>query len=113
MRRAAVTTDRRSSQTRTSSIWLGRPRASSAPAAGGQKPRGGGSRGKPRLDEMDVARARASARPWDRAVRYGRGQWFVHVKFGAGRVEEVTPDGFIVCLFEDGETRKLIHARPA
>lgn len=77
------------------------------------KKRVGTTRGKPRLDEMAVARARASAKPWDRSVRYGLGSWFVHVKFGAGRVEELTADGFIVCLFEDGEIRKLIHNRPA
>lgn len=89
-----------------------RPVATGKPAASAKKPRAG-TRGKPRLDEMDVARARAVARPWDRSVRYSKGSWFVHVKFGAGRVEELTPDGFIVCLFEDGEIRKLIHARPA
>ncbi len=86
-----------------------------ASGSSAQKPKApsGGARGKHRLDDMEIARARATARPWDRGVRYSTGQWFVHVKFGAGRVEEVTPDGFIVCLFEDGETRKLIHARPA
>ena len=87
------------------------PKAPRAAPAGKKKV--GSTRGKPRLDEMAVARARASAKPWDRAVRYGLGSWFVHVKFGAGRVEELTPDGFIVCLFEDGEIRKLIHDRPA
>jgi O-acetyl-ADP-ribose deacetylase (regulator of RNase III) len=68
-------------------------------------------RGKPRLEDGAVARARSTARPWDRAVKYGVGDWFIHAKFGVGRVEEVTVDAFIVCLFEDGEIRKLIHAR--
>ena len=69
------------------------------------------TRGKPRLEPGEISQARAVARPWDRAVKYGVGSWFVHSKFGVGRVETITVDGFIVCLFEDGEQRKLIHAR--
>jgi O-acetyl-ADP-ribose deacetylase (regulator of RNase III) len=68
---------------------------------------------KKRLDEVELARARAMAPPWDRTVRYKAGDWFVHGKFGVGRVHEVTPDGYILVLFEDGEVRKLIHGRPA
>ena len=67
-------------------------------------------RGAPRLDEADVMRARVAAKPWDRNTRYMEGHYFVHAKFGVGRVSQVTPDGFIVCLFQDGETRRLIHA---
>jgi len=69
------------------------------------------TRGKPKLDEADIAKARASCRPWDRTVRYQVGSWFLHAKFGVGRVEELTPEGFIVVLFEDAELRKLIHMR--
>lgn len=69
------------------------------------------TRGKPKLDEADIAKARAGSRPWDRTVRYQVGSWFVHAKFGVGRVEELTPEGFIVVLFEDAEQRKLIHMR--
>jgi hypothetical protein len=79
--------------------------------------RGKGSRSsaprKPRLDEAELGHARATAKPWDRQVRYGAGDWFVHAKFGVGRVNELTHDGYIVVLFEDGEIRKLVHARPA
>jgi O-acetyl-ADP-ribose deacetylase (regulator of RNase III) len=80
-------------------------------SAGGKSTAKPAPRGKPRLDDGEVARARAVARPWDRTVKYGAGDWFIHAKFGVGRVDEVTVDGFIVCLFEDGEQRKLIHAR--
>lgn len=64
----------------------------------------------PRLDEREVALARARAEPWDRTRTYAVGDWFVHAKFGVGRVEETTTDQFIVVLFEDGQTRRLIHA---
>lgn len=66
---------------------------------------------KPRLEEGELGHARATAKPWDRTIRYQTGDWFVHAKFGVGRVQELTPEGFIVVLFEDGEIRKLIHAR--
>jgi O-acetyl-ADP-ribose deacetylase (regulator of RNase III) len=81
-------------------------RKSAAPKPAAAPPR------KPRLDEAELGRARATAKPWDRAVRYSVGNWFVHSKFGFGCVQELTPEGFILVLFEDGEMRKLIHARP-
>lgn len=94
--------------------------AAAAPAAPAREraPRASGKKAtsqprKPRLDENSLAQARATARPWDRAIRYSSGSWFVHAKFGVGCVQEVTVDGFINVLFEDGELRKLIHARPA
>lgn len=84
-------------------------RAARASAAGAKKkaivvPR------KSRLEEREIAHARANSRPWDRAAHYRVGDFFVHAKFGVGRVEETTIDQFIVVLFEDGETRRLIHA---
>lgn len=66
---------------------------------------------KPRLDEAELGHARATAKPWDRTTRYQTGDWFIHSKFGVGRVQEITPDDFTVVLFEDGEIRKLIHGR--
>jgi hypothetical protein len=59
------------------------------------------------LSEDDVARARATSNPYDRGHRYGVGEFFVHSKFGVGRVEELTHEGFIVVLFEGGDTRRL------
>ena len=64
-----------------------------------------------RLDEADIARARASGRAWDRHVRFGQGELFVHKTFGVGVVTSVTQDDFIITLFEDGQARRLIHAR--
>lgn len=86
------------------------PRAKSGGGGGGAKATAA-KRGAPRLEPGEVQRARAVARPWDRAVRYGMNDFFIHAKFGVGKVVDLTPDGFIVCLFEDGETRKLIHAK--
>jgi len=65
----------------------------------------------PRLDPEEAARMRAASDPYDRSRTYEAGQWFVHPKFGAGRVENVTPEGAIEVLFEDGAVRKMIHGR--
>ena len=82
------------------------PRASSG---GARKPAAAApKRGK--LEQSEISYARAHSRPWDRATSYRVGDWFLHSKFGVGRVEETTTDQFIVVLFEDGETRRLIHA---
>jgi O-acetyl-ADP-ribose deacetylase (regulator of RNase III) len=78
-------------------------------------PRKSGASRKPTrviLSEDEVARARATADPYDRARTYTVGDFFVHSKFGVGRVEEHTPEGFILVLFEGGDTRRLLHARP-
>lgn len=64
------------------------------------------------LSEDDVARARATAGPYDRGQTYAVGAFFLHPKFGVGRVEELTPEGFILVLFENGETKRLLHSRP-
>lgn len=63
------------------------------------------------LTEDEVSRARASSGPYDRTNVYTVGDFFLHPKFGAGRVEELTPEGFILVLFETGETKRLLHAR--
>lgn len=85
------------------------PRKAATKAGGKASP---AKRGAPRLDPGEIQRARAVARPWDRAVQYRDNDFFIHAKFGVGKVIQLTQDGFILCLFEDGETRKLIHARP-
>ncbi len=66
---------------------------------------------KPTLDEDEIARARATASPYDRSRTYTPGDYFLHSKFGVGRVDELTPEGFIIVLFEGGDTRRLLHAR--
>ena len=64
-----------------------------------------------RLTDEEVANARATAQPWHRTHRYVRSDYFVHAKFGVGYVTDITEQNFIVCLFEGGDTRKLIHAQ--
>lgn len=88
-----------------------RRRAPSAPRASG----GGASRArgpvKRRLDPDEVARVRPFAEKYDMKRTYAGGDWFVHPKFGIGRVEQVTPEGAVSVLFEDGEQRKMVHGR--
>lgn len=67
---------------------------------------------KPTLTQDEVARARATAGPYDRGQTYSAGMYFLHAKFGVGRVEEITPEGFVLVLFESGETKRLLHSRP-
>lgn len=79
--------------------------------AGTRRPASAPSRArKPTLDAGDIAYARANARPWERERHYRVGDFFLHAKFGVGRVEEITPDQFAVVLFEDGSVRRLVHA---
>lgn len=88
--------------------------ATRSPAKAPAKPR---SESKPApkrimgLSPDEVARARATAQNWDRAKRYAVGDYFLHLKFGVGKVVELTTDGFVNVLFEDHETRKLVHQR--
>lgn len=63
------------------------------------------------LTEDEIGTARATAGTYDRAKTYSVGEFFVHPKFGVGRVEELTPEGFILVLFENGETKRLLHNR--
>jgi O-acetyl-ADP-ribose deacetylase (regulator of RNase III) len=85
-----------------------KPRTSTRP----DKPRATRKSAAPKLDELEIGKARASAGPYDRARTYAVGDWFVHSKFGVGRVQELTPEGFIAVLFEGGDIRRLLHSRP-
>ena len=64
-----------------------------------------------RLSDEEIGRAKASAELYDRAKSYEIGDFFVHPKFGVGRVQELTPEGFIIVLFEGGAQRRLLHRR--
>ena len=70
-----------------------------------------GGRKKSGLDEVDVARHRASAERYSMKTRYADGDWFVHPKFGVGKVERVIDASSIEVRFEDGSVKKLVHAR--
>jgi O-acetyl-ADP-ribose deacetylase (regulator of RNase III) len=74
--------------------------------AGGRRP--AARRG---LDPEALAHGRAVAEPYDMRRTYVLGDWLAHGRFGLGRVEQVTPEGAILVLFEDGEQRKMVHAR--
>lgn len=63
------------------------------------------------LDPAQIASARSRGEMWDRSRRYGAGEWFVHSKFGAGKVLETLIGDFMKVAFEDGETREMIHNR--
>jgi O-acetyl-ADP-ribose deacetylase (regulator of RNase III) len=76
-------------------------------AAAGKKP--AARKPSKTLSGDEVATARAKAGAYDRSHRYSSGEYFVHSKFGVGRVEELTAEGFIVVLFESGDVRRLLH----
>jgi O-acetyl-ADP-ribose deacetylase (regulator of RNase III) len=67
----------------------------------------------PRLDPGELAAARAAAQAYDRSRAYREGDWFIHARFGAGKVQSVLgPERMVTVMFEDGQERKLVHARP-
>jgi O-acetyl-ADP-ribose deacetylase (regulator of RNase III) len=88
-------------------VSLGRPKATSTGAASPAR------RGKAveTLNAAEVAHHRTVGKPYDRATRYREGEWFVHSRFGVGQVRKVTPDGAVEVLFEDGSTKKMLHAQ--
>jgi O-acetyl-ADP-ribose deacetylase (regulator of RNase III) len=96
-------------------------RAAAVAAAGARRSASGAGRsvatssrrGRSRkLDPSEVARERTRAEPYDRSRAYAEGDWFVHPTFGTGQVQLVLgPERMVTALFEDGEERRLIHAR--
>jgi O-acetyl-ADP-ribose deacetylase (regulator of RNase III) len=90
---------------------VSRPPAAKSPARASSAPRKAKAR---KLDANEVASARLQAAPYDRTHAYYAGEWFVHPAFGTGQVQAVFgPERMVTALFEDGEERRLIHARPA
>lgn len=63
------------------------------------------------LPEDEVARRRVATAPFSIKNTYASGDWLLHPRFGVGRVESVLAEGAIMVLFEDGENRKMAHAR--
>ncbi len=65
-----------------------------------------------RLDPAELSLERTRSLPYDRTHVYIQGDWFLHPTFGIGQVQLVlTGERMVTALFEDGEERKLIHAR--
>lgn len=110
----AVTRARRQVASLAKAVESEKP-ASSKPAPRRRATTGSGKkRGRstpPKLDPDHIAHARATAEAYDRTQEYIEGDWFVHPKFGVGRVEEVHPERMITVRFEDGEAKKMVHAR--
>jgi O-acetyl-ADP-ribose deacetylase (regulator of RNase III) len=99
------------SAARTASASSARAGASSARSSGGASSARRGTRVR-RLDPSLLEIARVRAEPYDRARSYMEGDWFVHPSFGTGQVQQVLgPERMVTALFEDGEERRLIHAR--
>jgi hypothetical protein len=89
------------------------PPKKKAPARASGPRKGAKSRApKPTLSAAEAAAARTSGGPYDRAKKYEPGHYMVHPKFGVGRVEEITREGFIIVLFEGGDQKRLLHDRP-
>jgi len=84
------------------------PRKSKAKSVDGKTPT---KRGAPRLSVDEIDSHRLSSPPYGMRNHYIAGDYFLHARFGVGRVEQVLPEGAIVCIFEDGETRKMVHGR--
>lgn len=66
----------------------------------------------PAFTAEELSAAASAATPFRMDARFDAGQWLRHAKFGLGRVERVSPDGYIFVRF-DGEPqeRRLAHAR--
>ncbi|MFK7991204.1 MAG: hypothetical protein AB8I08_34630 [Sandaracinaceae bacterium] len=64
------------------------------------------------LTEADISLGRATAAAYDRARKWEIGELMIHSKFGVGRVQEQTAQGFIIVLFEGGQSKRLLHNRP-
>ncbi|MBX3247445.1 MAG: hypothetical protein KF901_09710, partial [Myxococcales bacterium] len=80
---------------------------------------GGSSRAKagpvktrsPGLTAEEIASVKGSAERYDMRRAYGAGDFFVHPKFGVAKVVSVPEPQQMLCVFEDGSERKLVHAR--
>ena len=79
----------------------------------GRRAGGGGSR-KPKAKGYDFDLHRSSAIAYSPQKTFTEGDWIAHKRFGVGRVEETGISGEIRQIhvaFEDGVTRRLVHAR--
>lgn len=97
-------------------------RAASAPkpaakkSAGGTGSRGGRAAGPVKhraaaLTSDEIARVKGSGERYDMRRTYGEGDFFVHPKFGVGKVVSLPESHQMNCVFEDGSERKLVHSR--
>lgn len=69
------------------------------------------SRAAGRLTAAEIASARGSVERYSMRATYEEGQYFIHPKFGVGRVITLTGPGKMLCTFEDGTERQLVFGR--
>ncbi|MEM7607954.1 MAG: hypothetical protein AAF411_21590 [Myxococcota bacterium] len=62
------------------------------------------------LTSVEVLAHRGAAK-YSMRTTYAEGDFFLHPKFGVGKVLSLPAAGQIECAFEDGSTRKLVHGR--
>jgi len=66
---------------------------------------------KPKLTAEEALKARDTGLSYSMRTTFAEGDLFMHKKFGAGKVVELPAPGQILCVFEDGSERKLVHGR--
>ena len=64
-----------------------------------------------KLTAEEAASARRAGDKYSMRSTYAEGDFFVHPKFGSGKVVGLPAPGQILCVFEDGSERKLVHGR--
>jgi len=65
----------------------------------------------PKLTAEEALGARAADVRYSMRTTFAEGDLFMHPKFGAGKVVGLPAPGQILCVFEDGSERKLVHGR--
>ncbi len=57
----------------------------------------------------EIAQAQSGAGPYNMRHTYAIGDLFVHPKFGVGKVVSLPAPSRMICAFQDGSERKLLH----
>ena len=65
----------------------------------------------PKLTAEEALAARDTNLRYSMRTTFAEGDLFMHSKFGAGKVVALPAPGQILCVFEDGSERKLVHGR--
>jgi O-acetyl-ADP-ribose deacetylase (regulator of RNase III) len=89
------------------------PKKAASSGGGGGRSRAAGpvKHRAPALTSDEIARVKGSGERYDMRRTYGEGDFFVHPKFGVGKVVSLPEAHQMNCVFEDGSERKLVHAR--
>ena len=71
----------------------------------------GKTRAAPRLTASEISSAKTGAEKYSMKITYAEGDYFIHPKFGVGKVLGFPAPGQILVGFEDGTERKMVHGR--